>query len=127
MSTYAPLLVVVAVALLVVLVLLNGRSVERKIEDAHASQDERTQEILRTGAPVRARIISISDTGVRMRPHHVYAQLHLRVQPAQGDTYEMDTFISVPALKVPWLVPGRDISARIDAQTREVAIAYDKQ
>jgi len=126
-SVYFPLLIVVALILLVFFVFAGGRSFERRIRGSHALQDERTQQILNTGSPVRARILSISDTGVRMRPHYIYAEVHFRIYPENGAEYEMKTFISVPALKIPTFVPGREISARIDAQTKEVAIDYTKQ
>lgn len=125
-SIYGPLLVVIAVAFLVFLLFIDVRRFERKIRATHASQDKRVQEILMTGIPVRAEILSISDTGIRMQPHHIYAQVRFQIQPAHGDTYEIATRISVPVLRISELVPGKEISARIDALTQEVAIEYEK-
>ncbi|RST52523.1 hypothetical protein [Variovorax sp. DXTD-1] len=127
MSEFAGILVLVAVLCLCAYVVISGQAFERKVRGVHADEDRRIAELLATGVPMRARILSVSDTGTRLRPHHIRAAVRLLVHESDGTERELSGLISIPPLRIPMLVPGREVVARVDPITKEFVVDYGKE
>lgn len=127
MSDYVGILVLLAVLGLCVYVVVSGQVFEKKVRNIHVEEDRRTAELLASGIPMRARILSVSDTGTRARPHHVRALVRILVQEPGGAQRELSGLVSIPPLRIPMYVPGRDVVARVDPVTQEFVLDHGKE
>jgi hypothetical protein len=121
------ILVLVAVLCVCAYVVRGGLAFEKKVWSAHADEDRRIADLRATGVPTPARILSVSDTGTRLRPHHIRAAVRLLVYEADGTERELSGLISIPPLCIPVCVAGREVVARVDPATKEFVIDYGRE
>jgi hypothetical protein len=78
----------------------------------------RMRDILQTGVPATAEILSIADSGSRYN-HQMVAAIRLRVTPGGAASYETGTRSIVTALNSPGFQPGQRVSVKIDRDNPE--------
>jgi hypothetical protein len=71
---------------------------------------------------MRAKVLSVSDTRMRVQPHHVYAFVRIEVYEPDEAEQELSGLVSIPPLHIPFYVPGREVTARVDLATKEFVI-----
>ncbi|HET7010890.1 MAG TPA: hypothetical protein VFI11_08965 [Anaerolineales bacterium] len=78
--------------------------------------------VLSQGVPAKAKVVSISDTGLTVNNNPV-VRLALEVHPPGGSIFQAETEKLISRLQVPQFQPDQWVDVKYHPQTRAVAIA----
>ncbi len=81
--------------------------------------EARNNRLRRRGRPAEATIIEVRETGVTVQGNYPLAKLRLRVEPVDGEPYEVTTKCLMSRFEIPAYRPGDRISVLVDPGDRD--------
>jgi zinc-ribbon domain len=100
---------------------LNDPQIENKL----LAQEKVYSQLRMTGEEAPAKILSMTDTGIRIGDNASMLQFHLEVFPQSGTPFSANTQQSISDASLPKFAPGRTIYVKFDPNDlKQVAIDH---